>query len=83
MGFASTAFNVPVSIIMQNKIDPNQLGKVISVTGVLSQALIPFASLLAGVVISQFSIITLYVLCTIGLGSVILIYYLRKSYVNL
>ncbi len=83
MGFASTAFNVPVSIIMQNKIDPNQLGKVISVTGVLSQALIPFASLLAGVVISQFSIITLYVLCTIGLGLVILIYYLRKSYVNL
>lgn len=83
MGVASTSFNVPVSIIMQNKVDPNQLGKVVSLTSVLSQALIPFASLLAGVIISQLSIVALYVFCTIGLAVVILTYYRRKSYLEI
>ncbi|HPE00186.1 MAG TPA: MFS transporter [Bacillota bacterium] len=82
-GLASTKFNVPVQIIMQNNIDHNQLGKVVSVSNVMSQALIPFASLMAGFVISQFSIISLYILCTVGLGIVILIYYKKKTYVQL
>ena len=83
IGFASTSFNVPVQIIMQNKVDSNQLGKVVSVSNVMSQALIPFASLLAGIVISQFSIVTLYVLCTLGIAAVVIIYYRTKTYIEL
>ncbi len=82
-GLASTSFNVPVQIIMQNNIDQNQLGKVISVSNIVSQALIPLASLLAGIIISNFSIISLYILCTFGLGVVILVYYKKKTYVHL
>jgi MFS family permease len=82
-GLASTAFNVPVQIIMQNSIDPKQLGKVVSVSSVLSQALIPIASLIAGFVISQFSIIWLYILCTIGLIVVIVIYRKQKTYMEI
>ncbi len=83
LGLASTSFNVPVHIIMQHYIDPNQLGKVVSVSSVLSQALIPLASLLAGVIISQISIIAMYVLCTVGLIIVTIVYYRSKSYQEL
>lgn len=83
LGLASTSFNVPVHIIMQHYIEPKQLGKVISVSSVLSQALIPLASLLAGVIISQFSIITMYLLCTVGLIMVTIIYYRSRSYEKL
>jgi uncharacterized membrane protein len=82
-GLSSTSFNVPVQIIMQNNVDSKQLGKVVSVSSVLSQALIPFASMLAGLVISQFSIIALYVICTLGLLAVVLIYYKQKTYVEI
>lgn len=82
-GLASTSFNVPVQIIMQNSIDPKQLGKVVSVSSVLSQALIPIASLMAGFIISQFSIIWLYILCTLGLIVVIVIYRKQKTYMEI
>ncbi len=80
VGIASTSFNIPVQIIMQHKVDPDQLGKVISVSGVLSQALIPFASMIAGLIISKISIISLYVFCSIGMIVVAISYYSGKSY---
>ncbi|MFA7076448.1 MAG: MFS transporter [Candidatus Izemoplasmatales bacterium] len=83
VGVASTSFNVPIQIIMQNKVDSNQLGKVVSVSNVMSQALIPFASLLAGIVISQFSIVALYALCATGIVFVVIAYYRSKSYCEL
>ena len=83
LGLASTAFNVPVQIIMQNNINPDQLGKVVSVSSVLSQALIPFASLLAGIIISKLSIVLLYVVCTLGIITVVVTYYYKRSYIKL
>jgi len=82
-GLASTSFNIPVQIIMQNKTDPSQLGKIVSVSSVLSQALIPFASLMAGLVISKLSVIPLYIICTLGLVVVAIVYYFNKSYLKL
>jgi len=79
LGFANTAFNVPVNLIFQRRIDMSQLGKVNSVSGVLSQALIPFASLVAGVLISQVSVIALYLFSLIGMIAVTIAYVLNKQ----
>ena len=79
LGFANTAFNVPVNLIFQKRIDMSQLGKVNSVSGVLSQALIPLASLVAGVLISQVSVIALYLFSLIGMLIVTVLYVLNKQ----
>lgn len=79
MGFSSVAFNVPISVIIQKKVDANQLGKVQSVMGVLSQALIPLSGLIAGLLISKVSIVSLYAFSSIGL-IIIIIWYLSNKH---
>lgn len=66
-GFAMVAFNVPLGVLLQTKVEKSQLGKVNSLMNVLSQALIPVASLVAGVVIAKIGIIYLYLYCSIGI----------------
>jgi MFS family permease len=79
MGFILMQFNVPMSLIIQRNVEPQQLGKVSSVMSVLSQALIPIGSMLAGVIISQLSIIYFYVFATIGSWIVVLMYLKNKA----
>lgn len=79
LGFANTAFNVPVNLVFQRKVDKAQLGKVSSVSGVLSQALIPIASLLAGVLISQISIAAIYIFSLVGMIIVTIFYVTNKQ----
>ena len=79
MGFASVGFNVPVGVTIQKTVDGEHLGKVQSVTGVLSQALIPIAGLIAGILISKVGIISLYVFCSIGI-TIVIIWYLKNKY---
>ncbi len=74
VGVSQIAFNVPVQLIFQRKVDKTQLGKVNSVSAVLSQALVPLASLVAGLLISQISIIAFYLFCLIGMVVVLLLY---------
>lgn len=74
VGVSQIAFNVPVQLIFQRKVDKTQLGKVNSVSAVLSQALVPLASLVAGLLISQLSIIAFYLFCLIGMVVVLLLY---------
>jgi MFS transporter, DHA3 family, macrolide efflux protein len=66
LGFANVSFNIPVSLIMQRQVDRQMLGKVSSVSSVLSQALIPFSSLIAGLIIANTSISVLYLACSLG-----------------
>ncbi len=79
LGFANTAFNIPVNLIFQRKVDKKQLGKVSSVSGVLSQALIPIASLIAGVLISQISINAIYLFALVGMVLVTIFYVTNKQ----
>ena len=72
LGFANISFNVPVSMIMQRQVERSMLGKVSSVSNVLSQALIPFSSLLAGFIIANTSISVLYAFCSVGVIIVVL-----------
>jgi MFS transporter, DHA3 family, macrolide efflux protein len=70
LGIAQIAFNVPVSLIMQRKVERHMLGKVSSVSNVLSQALIPFSTLIAGAIIANLSITALYLFCSLGVVGV-------------
>lgn len=79
MGFANVGFNVPVSLIFQRRVDPLMLGKVSSVSSVLSQALIPISSLVAGAIIMNIGITSLYIFSIIGMILVAGIYLSTKS----
>ena len=78
-GMASVSFNVPMGVILQTHVDPNQLGRVSSVLSVISQALIPFGALVAGILISQISIIALYVFSIVGVILVNIFYVFNKN----
>ncbi len=67
LGLGNVAFNIPVSVIMQQRVDKAMLGKVSSVSNVISMGLIPFSSLLGGLIISKISPSALYVVCAAGM----------------
>ncbi|HPJ23304.1 MAG TPA: MFS transporter [Bacillota bacterium] len=79
IGFLLVAFNVPINVTFQKKIDKDHLGKVQSVMGVLTQALIPLSALLAGVIISKISIVALYVFCAVGILITTALYVTNKN----
>ncbi len=79
IGLASVAFNIPTSLIMQRKIERNMLGKISSVSSVLSQALIPISSLVAGLLISQINVTALYLFCLIGMIVITTLYVFSKA----
>lgn len=78
IGFMIMNFNIPMSLVIQRNVEPKQLGKVSSVMNVLSQALIPIGSMLAGVIISQLSIVYFFIFATVGSWAVVLIYINNK-----
>lgn len=78
-GFMVMMFNIPMNLIIQKNVDPKQLGKVGSVMAVLSQALVPIGSLIAGVIISQLSPTYLYVFSIIGSFTVVFFYVRNKD----
>jgi MFS family permease len=79
LGFANVAFNVPVSLAMQKKVDRNMLGKVSSVSNVLSMGLVPISSLLGGMLIAEFSPSVLYGVCAVGTIIVTALYVKNKQ----
>jgi MFS transporter, DHA3 family, macrolide efflux protein len=81
LGIASISFNIPVSMIMQRQVDRNMLGKVSSVSNVLSQALIPFSAMLAAFIIAKTSVGVLYIYCSVG-ALIVAIWFVRNKSVN-
>jgi len=79
IGLGNVAFNVPVSLILQRKVDRNMLGKVSSVSSVLSQALIPISSLVAGAIIMNVGVTYLYIFCIIGILLITTLYVTSKA----
>ncbi len=79
MGMITIAFNIPVGMVIQTRVEKHQLGKINSLMSVLSQAMIPLASMVAGVLISQVSIIAFYVFSIIGMIVVNISYLLSKN----
>lgn len=79
MGFMQVAFNVPINVTFQKKVDKEHLGKVQSVMGVLTQALIPLSAVLAGLIISKLSIVALYAFCSVGILVTTTLYVTNKN----
>lgn len=69
-GLGLVAFNVPLGLVMQRKVRRDMLGKVSSVTTTLSQALIPVASLLAGILIAKAGNPVFFIVAALGMIAV-------------
>lgn len=78
MGFTQVAFNVPVSVIIQTKVDGDHLGKVQSVLNVLAQAFIPISALVGGILISKISITAFYAFNALGMLLTVIVYVSNK-----
>ena len=61
--------NIPVSTALMRVVDRDKLSKVSSVVSVISQGLIPFASVLAGAVLQGFGSAPLLFACTFGFAA--------------
>lgn len=79
MGMITIAFNIPVGMVIQTKVEKHQLGKINSLMSVLSQAMIPLAAMVAGLLISQISVIAFYVFSIVGMIIVNIVYVFNKN----
>lgn len=77
LGLGNVAFNIPISVIMQKRVDKAMLGKVSSVSNVISMGLMPFSSILGGIIIAKISPSALYVFCAVGMIVVATLYVLN------
>ena len=83
MGMALSFVNIPINTALQTITDEEKLGKVSSITGMISQGLIPIATFSAGFIISYFGSSTLLLVCAIGLLLTTIVSLFNKSINNL
>ena len=67
MGMALSFINIPANTIIQTITDSDKLGKVSSITSMMSHGLIPVATFLAGFAITYLGSGNLLLICSIGL----------------
>ncbi len=66
IGFLLPYINIPISTTMMRIVDRNKLSKVSSITSVLSQGLIPIATVVAGIILQYLGSTFLLLVCTVG-----------------
>lgn len=66
VGYLIPLINIPISTLLMRIVDKNQLSKVNGMISILSQALIPLASVLAGTVLQMWGSSVLLFLCAAG-----------------
>ena len=66
IGLLIVFINIPISTVMMKIVERDKLSKVTSITGVVSQGLIPVASVLAGAVLQFFGSTPLLAVCSLG-----------------
>lgn len=79
MGMMLSFINIPASTIIQTITEPDKLGKVSSITDLVSQGLIPVATFGAGFVISYCGCSVLLIVCSVGLLAVATMLLFNKS----
>lgn len=77
IGFIIPLVNIPINTLMMRIIDRSQLGKVNGMISIVSQALIPLASVLAGSVLQIWGSSVLLFFCAVGL-TVSAVYFLLQ-----
>ena len=66
IGYILAEVNIPISTVMMRTVAKDKLSKVTSITGMISQGLIPISSMLAGITLQRAGSTGLLVICTIG-----------------
>ena len=68
-GYLVACINIPVSTALMRTVERDKLSKVSSITNILSQGLVPVASVLAGAVLQSFGSTALLLICSAGFAA--------------
>ncbi|MBQ3276492.1 MAG: MFS transporter [Oscillospiraceae bacterium] len=68
-GYLVACINIPVSTVLMRTVERDKLSKVASITNILSQGLVPVASVLAGAVLQSFGSTALLLICSAGFAA--------------
>ena len=82
-GISMIIVNIPIATYRYKIVDKNKLAKVNSLTAIGSQGLIPIASFLGGVIISQFGLLYLFCFCSLGILTTSILLSLSKTVRNI
>lgn len=66
MGFLLSFINIPISTTLMRLTDKDKLSKVTSIMSIMSQGLIPIASVIAGAILQVFGSTVLLTFCSLG-----------------
>ncbi|MBO4213799.1 MAG: hypothetical protein J5876_02335, partial [Lachnospiraceae bacterium] len=66
VGFLLSFINIPISTVLMRVVDKDKLSKVTSILGILSQGLIPIASVIAGAILQGLGSSFLLGFCSAG-----------------
>ena len=83
LGFVLVYINVPINTVLMRVVDESMLSKVSSIISVLSQGLIPIASVIAGAVLQGFGSLWLLIVSSIGVAATAIIMLLNKDVKNI
>ena len=83
MGLAIVCVNIPLNTVMMRVVDEDKLSKVTGITSVFAQALIPIASLLAGIALQAAGSATLLTICSVGFTAAALFLLFNKEAKNI
>lgn len=83
VGLCIVSVNIPVSTTIQKTVEKDKLAKVSSLINIGSQGLIPIASLVSGLIISNVGVGVLLIVCTVGMIITAIFINLNKSINNL
>ncbi len=83
LGYAISNINIPLNTTLMKIVDRDMLGKVVSITRVISMGLIPIASLMAGAILQYFSPTALLIVCSLGFTATALFVLLNPETKNI
>ena len=66
IGFLIACVNIPINTAFMRIVERDKLSKVTSIVSIISQGLIPFSSILAGIVLQYLGCTPLLFVCTVG-----------------
>ena len=79
LGALLAFINIPISTTMMRIVDKDKLSKVSSILSILTQGLVPIASVLAGAVLQIFSSSVLLLACSVGFTAAALFLLMNKQ----
>lgn len=79
-GTSMSAFNSPVYVLLQEKVQPDHLGRVFSLLGVIGGAIMPLGSVIYGPIVDYVRIEFLMLINAVIMGVIIILVYRNKAF---